>query len=229
MSPPEAIFTAIEFTPYMDDDNFSMVTEPLLGDAAQGLALNEGADEENVSSLTAKKGTVSPFGFIALGTLTGFLIQVVSLGAYAFMLTQYGEITESSASEGEWFVYGVLSVLTQVDLVLYVLIWMAFTCTMTRNGMKFIRGKYQMPVKRRSVFLLGVYFLVGIVLGAFLAWTMIDVYLGFPIPFVPIAMTVVADLVLCYLMVFCYDLGGRSEAAAKEEAQEEEGISDSCC
>jgi hypothetical protein len=114
--------------------------------------------------------------------------------------------------------------LTQVDLVIYVIIWVAFTCTMTRNGMAFIRFQCQKPVSRRFIFVLGVYFLVGIVLGAFLAWTLIDLYLGFPIPFGPIATTVVVDLFLCYLMVWCYDLG-RNEAIIGDDEDDEP----TCC
>ena len=82
--------------------------------------------------------------------------------------------------------------------------------------MAFIRFQYQAPVKRRFVFVLGVYFLVGIVLGAFCAWTLIDLFLGFPIPFVPIMATVFVDLILCYLMVCCYDMG-REESVDDEE------------
>jgi hypothetical protein len=194
---------------------------------------------------------------VVLGIVTGFFIQVISLGAYALMLLQYhnhrhgggigggtgggGEdvsamdvttwwpalqkmnqgdvLVENAVSETNyfylvfdinWFIYGILSVLTQIDLVIYVLIWIAFTCTMTKNGMQFLRLQSQNPsLQRRWVFVLGVYFLVGIVLGAFGAWSMIDIYLGFPIPFMPIVATVGIDLVLCYLMVCCYDLGRR--------------------
>jgi hypothetical protein len=210
--PSLPIFTAIEFNPDAEDDVRSIITQPLLRDE-----VSMGDEESPTKPSTAKP---SYLGLILFGIIAGFLIQVISLGAYAFMLTQYGEMPTDS-SEGEWFFYGVLSVLTQVDLVIYVLIWVAFTCTMTRNGMAFIRRQYQAPVKRRSVFIIGVYFLVGIVLGAFVAWTMIDVYLGFPIPFVPIAATVAVDLVLCYLMIFCYDLG-------KENSIEDEETT-SCC
>jgi len=205
------IFTAIEFNADIEDDVRSMVTQPLL---REGVRM--GDDESTSSQQPAEAIQTSGTGFVFLGLATGFLIQVISLGAYAFMLTQFGEMPTAS-SESEWLVYGLLSVLTQVDLVIYVLIWVAFTCTMTRNGMAFIRLQYQAPVKRRSVFVLGVYFLVGIVLGAFVAWTLIDMYLGFPIPFVPIAATVTIDLILCYLMVFCYDLG-REESIEDEES-----------
>jgi magnesium-transporting ATPase (P-type) len=198
-NPP--IFTAIEFRSDVEDDVQSMVTQPLLHDDEVLMG-----DDEAIEK-TKQPVKVSGGRFVIIGVMTGFFIQVISLGAYAFMLTEYGEEPTTDSSESNWFVYSILSVLTQVDLVIYVMIWLAFTCTMTQNGMAFVRLQYQAPVKRRSVFVLGVYFLVGIVLGAFVAWTMIDLYLGFPIPFVPIAVTVVVDLVLCYLMVWCYDLG----------------------
>mmetsp|Transcript_30505 Transcript_30505/g.87113 ORF Transcript_30505/g.87113 Transcript_30505/m.87113 type:complete len:213 (-) Transcript_30505:168-806(-) len=210
---PLSVFTAIEFNPDEDDDVRSMITQPLLRDE-----VSMGDEESSTTKSPSVKASCT--AIVLFGIATGFLIQVISLGAYAFMLTQYGEMPKTD-SESDWFVYGILSVLTQVDLVIYVLIWVAFTCTMTRNGMAFIRLQYQAQVQRRSVFILGVYFLVGIVLGAFVAWTMIDVYLGFPIPFVPIAATVGVDLVLCYLMVFCYDLG-------REESIDDEDTT-ACC
>jgi nitric oxide reductase large subunit len=127
----------------------------------------------------------------------------------------------------DWFIYGILSVLTQIDLVIYVLIWIAFTCTMTKNGMEFIRFQYSQSIKRRYVFVLGVYFLVGIVLGAFAAWSIIDIYLGFPIPFMPIVATVGIDLVLCYMMVCCYDLGrGRFASGSSEEEYQSDNDDD---
>eukprot|EP00339_Tiarina_fusa_P010643 CAMPEP_0117010028 /NCGR_PEP_ID=MMETSP0472-20121206/8948_1 /TAXON_ID=693140 ORGANISM="Tiarina fusus, Strain LIS" /NCGR_SAMPLE_ID=MMETSP0472 /ASSEMBLY_ACC=CAM_ASM_000603 /LENGTH=239 /DNA_ID=CAMNT_0004712467 /DNA_START=119 /DNA_END=836 /DNA_ORIENTATION=+ len=190
------IFSAIEFK--YEDDITSTVTEPLL--------LHDDISFENDENEKDSRPSVNfpCWSFTIVGLLVGFVIQVISLGAYSFMLVQYGTsdtvTTSENVSEGDWFVYSILSFLTQMDLVIYVMIWMAFTCTMTRNGMAFIRFQYQLPIKRRSVFVLGVYFLVGIVLGAFVAWTLIDLYLGFPIPFGPIATTVVVDLFLCYLM-----------------------------
>ena len=183
---------------------------------------------------------------LALGSVVGFLIQVVSLGAYGVMLMNWGEdALHANKSNADWFLYAVLAMLTQIDLCIYVVIWLAFTCTMTRSGMAIVRKKLfmkstgskvaipkkkqrsirssrdaqvqaQATVNRRSVFIMGVYFLVGIVFGAFGAWTMIDVYLDFPIPFLPIVATVAVDLVLCYLMVWCYDLG-REETVDDED------------
>lgn len=211
------IFTAIEFDPNQDDVK-SMVTQPLLFDD-----ITLGDEERQAVSPSASKCKTSRSSIVILGIMTGFFIQVISLGAYAFMLSWYGEESLMISTEGkedptDWYVYGLLSVLTQVDLVIYVLIWVAFTCTMTKPGMELIRQQCQANIKRRFIFVMGVYFLVGIVLGAFVAWTMIDLFLGLPISFTPIAATVLVDLVLCYLMFFCYDLGRDRELVEDEAA-----------
>ena len=204
----------IAFLKDEDDEVTSTISQPLLYDDGSDIAQVPMGNEGEKTELP---GTRSFSRYVFLGAFTGFFIQMVSLGSYAFLLTSYGMEDEndskailpptSSGTNTEWLLYGVLSALTQVDLLVYVMIWIGFTCTMTRNGFAFIRFQYQAPVRRRYIFVLGVYFLTGIVLGAFLAWSLIDVYLGFPIPLVPIAATVIVDLFLCYLMVWCYDLG----------------------
>ena len=107
------------------------------------------------------------------------------------------------------------------------MIWIAFTWTMTKQGMTRCcrrRGSTTTITNlsssssstsnnnqdRRSIFRRGVYFLGGIVIGAFIAWSMIDLYLQFPIPLTPIVLTVLLDLLLCYGMLVCYDLGNSS-------------------
>mmetsp|Transcript_24221 Transcript_24221/g.53370 ORF Transcript_24221/g.53370 Transcript_24221/m.53370 type:complete len:281 (+) Transcript_24221:274-1116(+) len=244
-------------------NNAVPLAEPLL--EQQQEESNDGKKKQQQQCEYAENSNTK---FVILGAITGFFIQVVSLGAYAFLLVQYktsspllqvGEqelprfegpevtalkesgIFGSSASNtrilanttfgtSDAILYTILSVLTQIDLVVYVLIWVAFTCTMTRNGMACIRSQFfvsssssgnnqekatsktkhqKLFVQRRYVFVLGVNFLVGIVLGAFCAWSAVDVYLGFPIPFQPIIATVAVDLGLCYLMVWCYDMGGK--------------------
>ncbi|KAG7340902.1 hypothetical protein IV203_024445 [Nitzschia inconspicua] len=259
---PKPVFTAVSFTTTAsslghDDDVRSMITQPLLVDEEQQtddtiIILNKPSNSQN-SDAAAIVTSACNSRFLVLGALTGFFIQVVSLGAYALLLLQYNNtasdidtnkmdhmawwpswktdgsehISMSSMITVDWFLYGILSVLTQIDLVIYVLIWIAFTCTMTRNGMQFLRFHYQdSSLRRRGVFVLGVYFLVGIVVGAFGAWSLIDIYLGFPIPFSPIIATVVIDLVLCYMMVWCYDLGQRRDRVSGDETDYDEDDDD---
>ena len=190
--------------------------------------------------------------FVFLGAITGFFIQIVSLGAYSCLLINFNgmSLTESgavsmdgffqpiggdskavdTANEGQYFgkdalIYTLLSVLTQVDLIVYVLIWVGFTCTMTRNGMRCIRNQFfsssskhsNAADQRRYVFVLGVSFLVGIVIGAFGAWSAIDAYLDFPIPLKPILVTVFVDLALCYTMVMCFDMGGSIKSKTAQQ------------
>jgi hypothetical protein len=231
------------------------LAEPLLEQQQDNESNNNNDNNEDVRRAELSTSEVkSRIKFVVLGALTGFFIQVVSLGAYAIILVKYknyslvddtdpnesidflsmdgffqstkssSSIVNNNNSIEDAFLYTTLSVLTQVDLVVYVMIWVAFTCTMTRNGMACIRASFFSSsdnnsnnnkkrsgsvVRRRYVFVLGICFLVGIVLGAFGAWSAVDVYLGFPIPFQPIVATVTVDLALCYLMLWCFDLGGR--------------------
>jgi hypothetical protein len=72
-----SFFTAIEFrNDGMEDDLTSLLNQSLLPDEA----------------LMGKESTPERLNFLCfaiLGIITGFLIQVVSLGAYAFLLMQY--------------------------------------------------------------------------------------------------------------------------------------------
>lgn len=181
------------------DDFNTIASKPLLGEERKSEWITtKGKSESDANNYS------SYMLFVVVGCVSGFLIQMISLGAYAFMLLQHADETEK---EQDFVLSLVLSGLTQIDIAIYVLIWMAFTCSMTSGGMHCIRTSCGRPIKRRFVFVNGVYFLVGIVSGSMIAWTMIDMYLDFPIPFVPIIVTVLLDLVLCYLMICCYDIG----------------------
>ena len=204
----QSMFGAIEFVPNIQDDNLSMVTpeafrreETLIDDeSCEPLPTKKQTNQSSLSSLSR---------LIIMAVVTGFLM-LISLASYVFfVLVQFGEIDEDTVSplvipEADWFVFGLFSVLTQVDLVvLFVLIWTALTWTMTRKGMHFISLQFaQTPVKRLSIFVSGVYFSVGIVMGSF----------------VPIVVTVVVDLLtICFLMVFCFNIGMRTGRSTDEQ------------
>ena len=231
------------------------LAEPLL-EQQQQQQQEQANDDENAEDKSIEERLVvgefqSRIKSFSLGTMTGFFIQVVSLGAYAFILVHFNGMspresgvlsmdgffraTTTTTSEGdllgrEAVLYTVLSVLTQLDLVVYVMIWVGFTCTLSRNGMNCIQSQFPLSssnqaatpdIRQRYVFVLGVCFLVGIVVGAFAAWTSIDVYLDFPVPLQPILLTVLVDLALCYMMVKCFDMGNstNSKATTKELVQ----------
>jgi hypothetical protein len=213
--PPERppMFTSIVFHNGEEDyDNTSMVTAPPL---LQHYCVDEssipiGNNEEEGKSSERKSSESKSFHklLICLGILIGFLIQVVSLGAYyAILLVHWRDNVVQKILEGDWFLYKILSILTQIDKCVYFVVWVAFACSITRLGMAMLRDQSQTPaVRRRFVLVSGVlYFLVGILTGAFIALSMVDAYLGFPIPFLLSAATVIAVLMLCCMMICGYD------------------------
>jgi hypothetical protein len=111
-------------------------------------------------------------------------------------------------------------VITQIDVLLYVAMWVSMTTVLTRTGMSYVRNTFfvseQKPTKR-SIFVLGVNFYVGVVLGVFCAWTGVDILLGLPIPITPMIGVVGFGLFISYTMVWCYDMEDDDEEDANEE------------
>lgn len=154
--------------------------------------------------------------FVA-GTGIGFVIQLIALSAstYSTMIQWYTTTTTSSPVE-ECL---LLRLLGQLDTVLYFLVWINFTFSMTQFGSDFWRrqltrysssrcdldGEDQWT--RKSVFAAGLNVIVGVVLGSFLAFALgYVVILGAsPITLLPMLYTLLVDLVLCYIMALCYD------------------------
>ena len=221
------VFTAIAFDrDSLLDDDTSTITQGLL------CAIDEQSIEDNEESLKTKniKSQNDPIVAKSLfaGFLTGFFVHAIAIASYAALVIYFGYEKPTSRFElsGNWFLYSILSVLTQLDILVYILIWVAFTCTLSRSGLKMIQEQLNENVKRRYIFLIGVKFLVGIVLGAFLAWTLIDYILGFQVPLLPIIGTVAIDLVLCYAMIWCFDegtkLGENDEEGDDEDDEDDE-------
>jgi hypothetical protein len=108
----------------------------------------------------------------------------------------------------------------------YFVFWVAFTFSMTRPGVNFFMTCLDSGLgctKATSfVILLGVNSLVGLVLGAFASWSILEVYLGFPIPYAPILVTVVIDLAFCYSIKACYDCDKDSIEYEEEEDSDDE-------
>jgi hypothetical protein len=164
--------------------------------------------------------------FLCWGAFIGFSVQVISLMAYFYSLVHFGKDKKAfQSSTSEQLIYIALRLLTQIDLCVYSVVWVSFTLSMTRPGVNYVMiclgsGLGCTKATRRFVFLLGVNLLVGLVLGAFATWSILDVYLGFPVPYTPIVATVGIDLTLCYFMKVCYDCG--KDDAEKEEEDSEE-------
>jgi magnesium-transporting ATPase (P-type) len=213
-------------------------------------AASSSSSNNNKPKDRSYRSTIFP-GTMLTGTVVGFLVQIISLCAYGLVLLRWGDQEETDSSNSssntitsqttattvvEGILYAILSVLTQLDLCIYVFLWLAFTCTVTKTGMRLVRNQISGAtgsssssyLPRRALFLVGISFLVGIVMGAFVAWTLTDFYLGFPVPFLPIAGTVLFDLFLCYIMVQCYDILGQNGEDDEDDDEEEGGAASVC-
>ena len=188
------------------------IEQPLLQEETLQLRSEDATKEEEVlDSFVPLKGRL-----LVYGTVAGFLIQVISLSAYVKSLMTWGQKPALHTNALDEIFYFFLQLLTQIDLCVYSVVWVGFTCSMTKAGVEFIMSYLGSPLSctqatRRFVFLLGVNILVGLVLGAFLSWSLIDLLLGFPVPYIPVVATAGIDLVLCYLMTVCYDCGRERE------------------
>ena len=58
---------------------------------------------------------------------------------------------------------------------------------------------------RRSVFVMGVNFYVGVVIGVFLAWVSVDAILGLPLPIYPMVGVLLFGLGISFCMILYYD------------------------
>jgi hypothetical protein len=206
------------------DKKPSEITVPLLNE--ENNQVQSSSIRNNVEILKSLECLKTRFLFV--GAFIGFSVQVISLLAYVYSLLHFGndkKVFKSSTSEQ--IIYIVLEFLTQIDLCVYSVVWVAFTLSMTKPGVNFVMtcldsgGLGCTKATRRFVFFLGVNSLVGLVLGAFASWSILDVYLGFPVPYVPIVATVGIDLALCYLMKVCYDCG-KANVEKEEEDNEEQ-------
>jgi hypothetical protein len=166
-------FTTIGFHNGEEDyDNTSMeLTAPLLHHGDAEIPMGNNDEEED------KSERKSFHKLICLGILIGFLIQVVSFGSFAIILVQWGDKVVQRKSDGDWFlliVHAILSFLTQIDICAHVVLWMAFACAMIMGRMAMRHDQIQTPVRRIFAFAASgvLYFLIGILLGAFLAFSM---------------------------------------------------------
>jgi uncharacterized protein YacL len=66
----------------------------------------------------------------------------------------------------------------------------------------------------------GIKFVVGVVVGSFSAFVVVDALLGSPIALSSMLVTLIVDLLLCYFMVLCYDWGDDETIDNDDDAKE---------
>jgi hypothetical protein len=171
---------------------------------------------ETQTAIEAEAFDATPLNtsFCISGIILGFLVQLVNVGGTTYMYLRWGDEKITNTSQDGWFSHFVIWILTQSDLYLYIFMWIALTGVLTKGGMDHVRNTYfsesGMPTKR-SVFVMGVNFYAGVVIGVFLTWTGIDVLLGLSVPMLPMIFVLLFGLFISYTMIWCYDLEDENE------------------
>lgn len=155
------------------------------------------------------------------GFWLGFIIQTVSLGSTAMIAIYWGvsdgDLRMSRSSKTLYF---VLVLLSQSWWLLFPAIYITIDGGLTRRNVERIMERYSIrigytdqnkvtsssPPSQRDLYLGGIRFHVGIVVGCFFVWSMIDLWFGAsPHEFKALFSSMLACLALCYGMVVIYD------------------------
>jgi hypothetical protein len=150
-----------------------------------------------------------------LGSSFGFALQAMSYAAYYTLFKMFGkDTTPEPGSLLSWFSYCLLVLISQLDLAIYVAIWLAFLYTTTKSGSLYMRKKFDNDAANpnsgsiwttRMLFMFGVYFLVGLHAGAFSLLVIVDLFIGMAIPLMPLLRNMMMDFVTLFLIGKCFD------------------------
>jgi hypothetical protein len=168
-----------------------------------------------------------------LGSSIGFALQVMSFAACYALFKMFGgkdaKPTPGSLPPSS-FSYCMLVLISQLDLAIYLAIWLAFMATITKSGSLYMRKKFDKDAANpnsgsiwttRMLFIVGVYFLVGSIFGSFSLWMIVDLRMGMVIPLMPFFSTMMIDFVAFIFMVKCFDLSHPSTTTSGYSVEQE--------
>jgi hypothetical protein len=142
------------------------------------------------------------FAFATGVATVGFVFQLVTLCVYTYALLRSGNHNDEAQLRSCFLCIRLLSL---IDVLLYAVVWVNFNLMTTQSGFHFLQQRFERynsaASTRKSVFNAGIFGLISIVLGSFLAWTVFDLLLGSsPVPFVQILFTRIVNF-LFYAMI----------------------------
>jgi hypothetical protein len=162
------------------------------------------------------------------GIALGFAKNWIVLGASLYLAKDWGNDGVRSDLLLEKLQYSLLWLASKADLAVYAVTWLLFLFCMTEDGVEFAMVRFDrqfaLPCTRRTrrfVFDLGARWLAGLIIGAFISWTVIEIAFGFPVAFVPFALINCFDLALCYIMVLTYDCCTNILESDEEESNDD--------
>ena len=169
--------------------------------------------------------------YLVMGWSLGFLFQCLSLGASAVIALRWETLPtmdeDTTSSWQEQLMYWTVFGLSNSWLLLFPVVCVGMQLSWRDSGIRFFLTNLlamDEPIvtqqARRMTFVASVRFLIGVVLGCFLTWGLIDLYLGASRGMLlALFVSMLACLALCQWMIVIYD----SWASPNQICNEDEG------
>ena len=235
MKQPRVISMAV---PLHDDDDGSQQqehTDNCLGrDLSEPLLVHVMDQEDMIDAQLAQQTKSIGYQCVLHGIGVGALVQLVHAAGSTYMALTWGPENTISMDEPNLIWHLFVYIATQVDLYLYVCMWLALTYILRPSGMAHVQTAYQWyaPVggsaasgeeervvpSARTVFLWGVQCYMGVVSGVFLTWSAMDLWLGLPVSLWPMVGVLAFGALVSKAMIWCYDM--EDDAADQYEDEE---------
>jgi hypothetical protein len=212
--------------PVLIDDTSSAMQRPLLledGVAGYTLtpSLKQQQDHNEKDDLFPAKGF--HIRCVLIGVVVGLVIQAITLGSFVILLQRWGRKPQRTI-HSEFFVYTWILVSSQL---VYFGIWVGFVFSLTRSGALYFGKKFDLDNTvaihhtKQFVFVRSVSFFMGVVLGSFSGWLVVDLVVDLPGNAMPLFTTLVLSFVVYYVLLRSHDWANLMESSYEEEESEE--------
>jgi hypothetical protein len=187
------------------------VEEPLLSSNGQGVDKQMVVDED--LQINAEIVDEVHHYFLIMGWTLGFLLQCISLGATAAIALYWEDVPTIDDTFYQRFLYWIAFGLSNSWLLLFPMVCVGMQRSWKESGIRFLLThllEMNEPVvtkqARRMTFVASVRFLIGVILGCFLTWGFIDLYLNASQAMLwALLVSMMGCLTLCQGMIAIYD------------------------
>eukprot|EP00980_Cylindrotheca_fusiformis_P008174 scaffold1729_cov117-Cylindrotheca_fusiformis.AAC.12 len=159
------------------------------------------------------------------GVVIGILAQVISVCGTAFICYKWDVETGLDASGLAHYLHWFLRIITQVDSLIFLLVWIGLSTMLTDTGEK--RDEwYTGGDSARSTFVIAVTFLyAGAAMGLILSWALLNAAFGIRAPIVPIVGILVIGFLIVYAIIRCFD-DDRNRGIDDDQNRDNEEVAD---
>jgi hypothetical protein len=180
----------------------------------------ESSQTEQRPEIKEQADYVPAIHFLSAGICMGMVCSGINYGSIEIVLNQYGE-NPTLQGALDHVVYGLLWLGTHVEDLSYAMVCVVCAFLLTKNGSKLFQGLLNEYTDdfwdAQSVFLGAVFFEGGFLLGSTLMNFAFESMLGFPPSCLTFTFVMILDLLVCCLLIRCYDWGVLDREESNEE------------